>query len=153
MQAMCFCCDSHMVHMRSQSSSGTPRVSFPCGPENASSKLEMRTVVTCILRVLRLTWRDSSFFVIRCTVSSSDEFWTLDLASWAALALFRRLRSSPLHSKMHCDSQAIKVPQSGCESVVHPAAKRCMKCHASRRTLSSCQVVKRELTFFSPQQS
>ena len=92
------------------SSSGTPKVSFSCDPENASSKLEMRMVVTCILRVLRLTWTDSSFFVICCMMSSSDGFWTLDLASWAALALFRRLRSSPLHSKMQCDSRAIKVP-------------------------------------------
>ena len=155
MHAMCFCRNSHMVHMWSQSSSGTPKVSFSCDPENASSKLEMRMVVTCILRVLRLTWRDSSFFVIPVCfmMSSSQGFWTLDLASWAVLPLFRRLSSSPLHSKMQCDSQAIKVPQIGCESVVYPAAKRCMKCHASRHTLSSCQVVKRELTIFSPQQS
>ena len=71
---MCFCCDSHMVHMRSQSSSGTPKVSFSCGSENASIKLEIRMVVTCILRVLRLTGKDSSFFVICFIMSSSDGF-------------------------------------------------------------------------------
>ena len=36
---MCFCCDSHMDQMRLLSSSGTPIVSFPCGPEKASRRL------------------------------------------------------------------------------------------------------------------
>ena len=88
-----------------------------------------------------------------CNIPSSDEFLILELRTSSVLAFFSKDRSSLLHSKMHWDRRAINVPHSGCESVVQPLTKRCMKCHRSRRMTNSFQAVNRELTFLSPQQS
>ena len=150
---MCFCCDSQMDQIRSLSRRGTPRVSVPCGPENASRRLAISIVVTWTPRVFRRMWVDSSFFLMCLMMSSSDGFGMLELASSATLAFFSKVRSSLLHSKMHWDRRAMKVPYSGCESVEQPVAKRRMKCHASRRMMSSFQAENKELTVLSPQQS
>lgn len=117
----------HMVHMRSQSSSGTPKVSFPC-PENASSKLEISMVITGIPGVFRLTWRDNSFFVICFMTSSSYGFKTMSLASWAEGEILTTPLKNALWQSSHKSTMEwMWICSAPCCETAHKVP--CMKVH------------------------